>query len=101
MTGPVEQIFASRTLQNLGSGCGKAVLEYLKNDDWTVRAEVCRILKVIGTKERRAPLEREAQDANPWGRLGRSGRGGNDSSKELSRAEALQSIGYREGKGTL
>jgi predicted Zn finger-like uncharacterized protein len=55
---------ASQALQALGGKAEKAVQPYLKHDDWTVRLEACRILKVIGTKESKPALSAAAEDGN-------------------------------------
>jgi len=41
---------ASKALQAFGAKAEKAVLPYLKHEDWGVRLEACKVLAAIGTK---------------------------------------------------
>jgi hypothetical protein len=55
---------ASQALQEMGRMAEKAVAQRIGHDDWMIRLEVCKILKVIGTKRSIAALEKGVQDAN-------------------------------------
>jgi hypothetical protein len=55
---------ASQALQTLGAQAEKTVVFYLKHNDWGVRLEACKILKLIGTRQSKAPLEEAARDSN-------------------------------------
>ncbi len=59
-----DRVFAGRALQALGPAAEREVVKYLKESEWTVRLEVCQILKVIGTPESKSALEEAAKDAN-------------------------------------
>jgi S1-C subfamily serine protease len=55
----------SKSLQAFGSKAEKELLKYLKHDDWGIRLEVCRILKVIGSRQSKEALEQATGDSNP------------------------------------
>ncbi len=55
---------ASKALQDLGPQAQPAVLPYLKNADWGVRVEACKILKEIGTKDSKSDLEAATRDSH-------------------------------------
>ena len=75
---------ASKALQAVGSKAEEAVLKYLKNSDPGVRAEACRILKVIGTRKSIGPLQPLVRDKA----IGVSG----------AARDALRTIEARRGK---
>jgi S1-C subfamily serine protease len=54
----------SKALQEIGSKAEKAVLPYLEHSDLWVRLEACKILKVIGTRESKAALDKASGDSN-------------------------------------
>ena len=56
--------FASRSLQAMGPGAAAAVVPYLKDPEWTVRLEACRVLKAQGGPEQAAALQPVASDEN-------------------------------------
>jgi HEAT repeat protein len=53
---------ASQALKDMGPAAEKAVREQLNHPDGGVRAEACKILKVIGTKASHAALKLAVQD---------------------------------------
>jgi hypothetical protein len=53
-----------KALQELGPKAEKAVLPYLQHQDLFLRLEVCKVLKVIGTKESIPALEAATRDSN-------------------------------------
>ncbi len=53
---------ASKALKDMGPTAEKDVLGALKDPDWTVRAEACDILGVIGGKSSIAPLQERAKN---------------------------------------
>jgi hypothetical protein len=55
---PQDRKNASKALQAMGSMAEKEVLAHLDESDADLRAEVCRILKRIGTRESVAPLQK-------------------------------------------
>jgi hypothetical protein len=59
-----DRMHASKALQALGSKAEKAVIPYLKNEDWGIRLEACRILGAIGTKASKPALEAASKDSN-------------------------------------
>jgi S1-C subfamily serine protease len=56
--------YASKALCELGAAAEKAVHVYLAHEEAVVRAEACRILKIIGTEGSRAPLKKAASDGD-------------------------------------
>jgi HEAT repeat protein len=56
--------YASLALQAMGPLAEKATARMIGHNDWTVRLEVCKILKVIGTKQSIPALETGVRDAN-------------------------------------
>jgi HEAT repeat protein len=56
---------ASKALQAMGPVGQTAALKYMKHTEWTVRLEVCNILKVVGTQQCLKALQAAAaQDQN-------------------------------------
>jgi HEAT repeat protein len=56
---------ASKALQKIGSKAEKFVVGHLEHADFAVRAEACRILAVIGTRQSKPPLDKASGDSNP------------------------------------
>jgi len=57
---------AATSLKAMGSAAEKAVLPLLKNSEWAVRLEACRVLVVIGTHESLAALKTAQSDSNAF-----------------------------------
>ncbi|HVV99868.1 MAG TPA: HEAT repeat domain-containing protein [Planctomycetaceae bacterium] len=59
---------ASQALQQMGEVAEAPVLPLLKNKDWTIQSEACKILAVVGTRKSLADLEKIAKsDKGPLG----------------------------------
>jgi HEAT repeat protein len=60
---------ASQALQQMGEVAEAPVLPLLKNKDWTIQSEACKILAVVGTRKSLADLEKIAKsDKGPLGK---------------------------------
>jgi len=56
--------WASKALKEIGPAAEKPVIELLQHEDAGVRAEACRVLKVIGGKEGQAALVKATDDVD-------------------------------------
>jgi hypothetical protein len=56
---------ASQVLQAMGPEAAKVVVEYLPHQNLWTRLEACKILKIIGTKDQVAALQKTAKDKDP------------------------------------
>lgn len=65
LTEQLDRMVVSQALQDLGPVAEKETIKHLKDGEWTVRLEACKILKVIGTKDSVAALQAATLDENP------------------------------------
>jgi S1-C subfamily serine protease len=66
LTDGFDRATASRALQALGKSAEKPVIKRLQSSDWTVQAEACKILQVVGTKTSIPALKNALLDRNAF-----------------------------------
>jgi hypothetical protein len=65
LTTQVDRFKATQVLQGMGPGAEPAVLALAESQEWQVRSEVCKILKVIGTQKSVPALTALQNDQHP------------------------------------